>query len=72
MGMITRVRGRMRSFSITKLDPEDREEKIAETGEFEKKIRKIIAELDTYYYFRSETIDPRGMFGLGKTTVNKR
>lgn len=31
--MITRVRGRLRSFqNIHKLDPEERDEKIAETG----------------------------------------
>lgn len=35
MGMITRVRGRLRSFhNIHKLDPEERDEKIAETGKF--------------------------------------
>lgn len=33
MGMITRVRGRLRSLhTITKLDPKLRDEKIAETG----------------------------------------
>lgn len=35
MGMITRVRGRLRSFhNIHKLDPEERDEKIAETGKY--------------------------------------
>lgn len=32
MGMITRVRGRLRSDSMSKLDPRVKDEKIAKTG----------------------------------------
>jgi hypothetical protein len=34
MGMITRVRGRVRSDSLSKLDPRIKDEKIAKTGTF--------------------------------------
>lgn len=46
--MITRVRGRLRSLhTINKLDPEVRDEKIAETGKFSVEEGAILVVLDS-------------------------
>lgn len=50
MGMITRVRGRLRSLhNIHKLDPEIRDEKIAQTGEIYQK--KLFQNFQNYQFF---------------------